>query len=314
MENTGKFGATWIEGFTKAAMANGADADTTKQILKVAALIDGMRDPKFMEGFSKVAEAAGIKPEDLVTNALLKEAQGAGKLITKLMGGADDLTRLMGRKMPRKVNLSGFADDASRIVDDVSISGPGARPVPMAKPVPPVQGVPPGYVPKGSGTRITPEMRQKAMGRVNVTPEVREQAINAVRDTSKVNPAAFRPGGPAGDITAGVAKGTGGQAGGRSLMNKLLWNPVTAAGAAGAGVYGLANSDNWMQRNWGRNAADRSYYDLMQLADEGKIPYDQAIAMVRNQMGAASKGRLGTLGFKEDRSAFNPYVNWFGSR
>jgi len=74
MEEKGKYGKAWIEGFTKAAMANGADAETTKALLKVAATLEKMRDPEFVEGLSKQAEAMGVDKDVILNNLLIKEA------------------------------------------------------------------------------------------------------------------------------------------------------------------------------------------------------------------------------------------------
>jgi hypothetical protein len=107
MEDKGKFGAQWVEGFTKQAMAEGMGAEDVKELLKVAATFEQMRDPAFFEGFAKVAEEQGLEgmEKEAFMGKLVKGLFGS-RLGTALgtagaLGGAYGLHNLWNRHVGR---------------------------------------------------------------------------------------------------------------------------------------------------------------------------------------------------------------------
>jgi len=97
MEKQGKFGSDWVEGFAKAAMAAGANAAQVKHMLKVAGTLEQLRDPDFVEGIAKVAEANGMSKEAIFggLSRLILGKPGAGALRGAL-GGAGALGAGLG--------------------------------------------------------------------------------------------------------------------------------------------------------------------------------------------------------------------------
>lgn len=220
MEEKGKYGSHWIEGFTKAAMANGANNEDTKALLKVAAILDKLSEPDFVEGFRKQAKALGVEPETLMNGVLIKEAGLMDFMKAKRSFSLNPKNIWAGLK-------SGWGTPAAKGLADTATD--------------------------------------TAAKRLSLTIPL---------------------------DTAG----------------KFMWNPLTV----GLGVYGAGRIQPWMERNIGRDEYGRQIYDVMQLANEGKIPQVVAAQMMRDTIGNRARGDLSTLGFNDNTRRRSPYDSWFG--
>lgn len=128
MEKKGKFGSDWVEGFAKQAMDLGAGPEQVKELLKTAAQLEQMKDPKFFEGVQSVLEkTAGMDKEALLGKVLkymsakpLRAALGTAGLGAAGLGAHNLWNRHVNRGPmdQRMMDLMGMAEQGTISYDD----------------------------------------------------------------------------------------------------------------------------------------------------------------------------------------------------